>query len=459
MMLPLSRIIRWGRRPQTSLTAGWVLYALIGALSAVLLSPRASNAQTPAGPQRSVVTDPSTTVTFAHTVANIGNGTDGIGVTALSRAGWVTRVYLDVDQSGTVNAGDQLLTTPINLAMGATAAILVQEDVPAAAVRGSTDSVDVRATSGFDPTATDLVVDATNIRAAGIRVDLAKSVDHPTTTVGDVVTYTIAYTAVGAGTATALVVRDTVPAGTTYVPGTLHLKGLPLTDAADADGGVFDGANNAVIVQVGNVAASQSGTITFQARVKNVPAQYVITNIANASYGTPIGRDSSLSAPVQSTSVLPQVALEKQLMSAASAHIGQLVQYRIRYTNAAPNVFARSVVVVDTLDAGLTYVSSVPAASVNGSVITWNMGDQSPSTTTDIMLTVRVAPTVQDTVNVRNGAALSGRNVTTQSALAGPLQMIGTTAYSLALVKRADVVEAGMGESVPYTLIIQNTGT
>ena len=143
----------------------------------------------------------------------------------------------------------------------------------------------------------------------------------------------------------------------------------------------------------------------------------------------------------------------------ATAYIGQLVQYRIRYTNGAPNVFARSIVVVDTLDAGLSYVSAIPAATVSGAVLTWNMGDQSPSTTTDIMLTVRVAPTVTDTVNVRNSVALSGRNVATESAIANTLQMIGTASYSLSLVKRADVVEAGMGENVPYTLIIQNTGT
>ena len=497
MMHSLVRIIRWGRKPQSGLTAGGIVYALIGTLSAMLLSPRASNAQTPAGtqivsitvlnfvgsnglpystadtltllvgqmggtdviPQRSVVTDPSTTVTFAHTVSNVGNASDGIGVTAVSRSGWATRVYLDVDKSGTLTPGDQLLTSPITLAMGATASILVQEDVPAAAVRGSIDSVDVRATSGFDPSATDLVTDATNIRAAGIRVDLAKSVDHSTTTVGDVVTYTIAYTAVGAGSATGVVIRDTIPAGTTYVPGTLRLKGQPATDAADADAGFFDGANNLVSVAVGNVAAGQNGTVSFQARVNNVPAQYVITNVAYSSYGTPIGPDSSASPPVQATSVLPQIALQKDLVGPTTAHIGQLVQYRIRYTNGASNVFARSVVVIDTLAAGLTYVSAVPAATVSGSVLTWNMGDQSPSTTTDIMLTVRVAPSVQDTVNVRNGVALSGINVAAQSALASNLQMIGTASYSLSLVKRADVAEAGMGESVPYTLIVQNTGT
>src|SRR5438874_1868653 len=146
MMRTLTRIIRWGRRPQSSLNAGCVICAYIGGLM----------------------------------------------------------------------SGDQLLPSPITLAMGATAPILVQEDVPAAALRGSTDSVDVRVASTFDPTATDLVVDATAIRAAGIRVDLGKSVNQATTTVGDVVTYTVTYSAVGAGTATSLVITDVIPAGTTY---------------------------------------------------------------------------------------------------------------------------------------------------------------------------------------------------------------------------------------------------
>ena len=186
----------------------------------------------------------------------------------------------------------------MTLALGASAAIIVQEDVPATALRGSTDSIDVRVASNFDPSATDVVVDATQIRAAGIRVDLAKSVSAATTTIGDVVTYTVTYSGVGAGTATALVITDVVPTGTTYVLGTMRVKGNSVTDAADVDGGDFDAANNAVVFHLGDVPAGQNGSVTFQARVNNVPAQYVITNIAKASYGTPIGADSSMSAPV-----------------------------------------------------------------------------------------------------------------------------------------------------------------
>src|SRR5690348_3693315 len=422
MMLIFSRISRGGRGPQTGLRAGWVLRALLGVCVAALALPHALRAQTPAGtqirsittlqfigsnglpystadtitllvgqeagvdvlPQRSVVTDPSTTVTFAHTISNIGNASDNLTVSATSRTGWVTRVYLDVDGSGTLTAGDQLLAAPVTLAMTTNAAILVQEDVPAGAVRGTTDSIDVRLTSAFDPTVTDVVVDATQIRAAGIRVDLTTSVDRPAATVGDVLTYTIGYTAVGSGSATVLQVNDVLPLGASYVPGTLRVRGASVTDAADADAGAFDAANSAVVFQLGNVAAGQSGSATFQARVGSVAAGFVITNVAKATYGTPIGPDSSATAPVQTTVVMPSVTLQKQLIGPASAAIGQLVQYHIHYTNGAANAAAHSVIVADTLPAGLDYVSAVPGATVSGSVLTWAMGDLAPNSAADI---------------------------------------------------------------------------
>ena len=499
MMLILSRISRWGRGPQLGLRAGWVLRGLAGACVAAFALPHALRAQspTPAGtqirsittlqfigsnglpynaadtitllvgqeagvdvlPQRSVVTDPSTTVTFAHTISNVGNGPDQLTVGATSRSGWTTRVYLDVDNSGTLTAADQLLTSPVSLAMTASAAILVQEDVPASAVRGTTDSVDVRVTSGFDPAMSDVVVDATGIRTAGIRVDLTKSVDRPTATVGDVLTYTVGYSAVGSGTATAVQITDALPLGISYVPGTLRVRGAGVTDAADGDAGTFDAANDAALFQVGNVAAGQSGSVTFQARVGSVAAGFIITNVAKASYGTPIGPDSSASAPAQTTVAMPSVALQKQLVGPVSAAIGQQVQYRIHYTNSASSATAHAIVVADTLPPGLDYVSAAPAAQVNGSILTWQMGDLAPNSATDITVTVRVNNTVKDTVQVVNRAALAALNVTAQSASAGALQMIGTSMYSLALTKRADVVQAGVGEAVPYTMVLQNTGT
>ena len=56
MMLSWIRIIRLGRGPQTSLTAGWVSGVLFGAVLATLGSPVPLRAQTPAGTKITSIT-------------------------------------------------------------------------------------------------------------------------------------------------------------------------------------------------------------------------------------------------------------------------------------------------------------------------------------------------------------------------------------------------------------------
>jgi trimeric autotransporter adhesin len=297
-----NRTIPGGRRPRSGLRAGWALCALLGAVSAGSLE-----AQTPAGtrivssvtatyeasngtpytvtdsivvvvgqvagvdvdPPRAATANPGTTVVFAHVVTNLGNGPDSMLVAAASRAGWPTRLYVDADGDGALGAGDPPLGGPIALAMGASARLLVAVDVPnTRAVRGVTDSVDVRATSRYDAAVADALVDALAVRDAGIAITLDKSVDRPTANVGDVVTYTITYVATGPGTATEFEITDAVPVGSSYLPGTMRWNGTPLTDAAGDDIAFFDAAGNRLVFQIGDVAGGQSGAVTFQVRVE-----------------------------------------------------------------------------------------------------------------------------------------------------------------------------------------------
>ncbi|MFH1688738.1 MAG: hypothetical protein ABIE42_00695 [Candidatus Eisenbacteria bacterium] len=73
---------------------------------------------------------------------------------------------------------------------------------------------------------------------------------------GAAIFYSIAITVVGSGTARDVVVTDPVPEDTTYLPGTLSLNGVPLTDGADGDAGdVGVTTFNTVTVAVGEVAA------------------------------------------------------------------------------------------------------------------------------------------------------------------------------------------------------------
>lgn len=88
---------------------------------------------------------------------------------------------------------------------------------------------------------------------------------------GSVVTYQLVVALTGAGTATGLVINDPLPANTAYVPASMTLAGVPLTDIADADAGQFIAATNSVSVTLGSLVSSViapvSAVITLRAKI------------------------------------------------------------------------------------------------------------------------------------------------------------------------------------------------
>ena len=87
--------------------------------------------------------------------------------------------------------------------------------------------------------------------------------------------------------------------------------------------------------------------------------------------------------------VLPTVAITKTSVS-TSFSPGGLVPYVITVTNTGP-VVARNVVVTDDLPVGLSYVSSVPACTASGQLVTCPVGDVGPGATVTIDLVTRAA--------------------------------------------------------------------
>jgi len=219
-------------------------------------------------PPRSSVVDPGTDVVFPHTLTNLGNGPDDFSLAVTSAEGWPVRVHLDADGDGALGGADPLITGPVALVMGETADLLAVVTVPGGAqVRGITDTVRVAAASLFDGTATDAVIDIIEVRTVGIVVNLIKSVDRPSATIGDILTYTIRYETSGSGSATAFEIVDVIPAATSYLPGTLRLDGAALTDSAGDDAGSFELAGNRVVFAIGDLSGGDTGTVSFQVRV------------------------------------------------------------------------------------------------------------------------------------------------------------------------------------------------
>lgn len=61
-------------------------------------------------------------------------------------------------------------------------------------------------------------------------------------------------------------IADPIPAGTTYLAGSLTLDGATLSDAADGDAGRFDGSG--IAVELGSVAAASIHTVQFKVTIQ-----------------------------------------------------------------------------------------------------------------------------------------------------------------------------------------------
>jgi uncharacterized repeat protein (TIGR01451 family) len=235
-------------------------------------------------------------------VSNTGNGAETFRLQMTSVLGGdefdptaaAPSIYFDSDASGDLSPGDVPYTAGSNdpvLNADAFVTVLVINDIPGGVTDGNRGFSRLTATSrtgtgtpgasfaGQGSSGTDAVVGTTGgdseatgqYLVAGIAVNAVKSASvadqfggtRPVP--GARINYTIVVSASGTGTAAASVFNDDIPANTTYVPGTLRLNSVALSDAADADAGDFSTTPNArVRVQLGNLTqASGSQTIQF----------------------------------------------------------------------------------------------------------------------------------------------------------------------------------------------------
>ena len=206
---------------------------------------------------------------------------------------------------------------------------------------------------------------------------------------GDVLRYTITIQNSAAISATGVVLRDSVPANTTYVANSTLLNGSPV---GQPDGGT---APLVTGVAVGTVSAGGTVTIQFDLRVNaGTPAGTVISNQATVDSAElpdlPTDGDGNQATGPEPTLVVvgnsQQVSITKQVavVGGGAAVPGAQLEYVVRVLNIS-SVPALNVVVTDNLDApqpgGLAYVSgsatmngSPAGVSIAGATITANYG-------------------------------------------------------------------------------------
>lgn len=245
-------------------------------------------------------TTPDTDVPLSFTVTNTGNGVESFVLSFNATLGGDqfdpdnVRIYLD-NGDGLFNSAND---TPyvagtnnpsINPDIGRL--VFVVADIPSGRSNGDLASVQLTATAatgsgtpgtvfaGQGAGGSDAVVGAGGgtasqqsayvISQVSTNLSKGQTVADPfggTAAVpGATITYVLTFTVSGAGTITSAQITDPIPAGTTYVAGSLMLDSAPLTDAADGDGGRFTGTQ--VQVTLGTVAAPATHTIQFKVTI------------------------------------------------------------------------------------------------------------------------------------------------------------------------------------------------
>ena len=237
------------------------------------------------------------TVYYPHTVTNTGNGTDTYALTVANVAGsayTMTGLTLYADNGSGQPTGPAITTTGA-LAASASFKFIVAATVPATATSGQTNGITVTGTSGFTVTQTAADTDTTTVTANAV-INLTKAVSVASGAPGSgPYTYTLTYTNTGNSTASAVKITDTIPAGLTEgansglwsVTGATALTDAKATYGTAPNQITYDyGVTTAgtVTATISNVAAGQSGTISFKMTVAATTAPGAINNTAAVAY-------------------------------------------------------------------------------------------------------------------------------------------------------------------------------
>ena len=234
-------------------------------------------------------------------------------------------LYRDTNANGAVDTGEPVLAAgaTITLAPGESVDVVLQGLISASVPLGQTALVNFIATSQLQG-ATQKVTD-TVLTALGASMRLQKSVSKLSAVTSDVLTYTLAAQNTGSASATGIqvsvdgnvrtlvVVRDTIPANTSFVmPGTPRI-GTQLYHTAGADANTYTSAPPADLASVDavgfgfvNIDAGQTVVRAFDVKI-NANASGNIVNRATVGFNDGLSAGAASVDSNQTTTTVPKL--------------------------------------------------------------------------------------------------------------------------------------------------------
>jgi hypothetical protein len=230
-------------------------------------------------------------LTWPVTLRNTGNGSEAFALLATAPTGSAVQLAIDVDGDGKFDAArDRLLDAGSpSVAPGESLSLLMLVTSPSGGDAGAALALAARAITGSGTPGTvfaglgdgggDAVVGPTGAAARVstavdasaasapqlIKSQVALAPDGTERAVsGTIVTYSLE--ARFAQATPAARIEDTVPDGTTLIPGSIQLDGAALSDAADGDPGAADARG--IAVALGDIPGPAVRRVQFKVRIR-----------------------------------------------------------------------------------------------------------------------------------------------------------------------------------------------
>ena len=272
-----------------------------------------------------------------------------------------------------------------------------------------------------------------------------KSDDPDPVVAGENLTYTLHVTNQGPSPVTGVVVTDTLPAGVAF------------TSLTTTQGSGSHQAGT-VTVQLGSLASGGDATITIVVAVlRSTTGPLLNQAVVTGDNFDPVPLNNSDDEPTQ---VIKRIDLSIDKTDTPDPVIaGQRLNYTLLVTNLGPSD-ATGVTVVDTLPAGVTYVSATSSqgtVNASGGTLTATLGNLALGAQATITIAVDVAPSARGTLV--NTASVSGSE--TETNLTNNEDQVSTqinTLIDLAIDKSGTPDPVRAGETMTYQLLVTNQG-
>ncbi|KGM96931.1 hypothetical protein Z955_12770, partial [Clostridium botulinum C/D str. DC5] len=288
--------------------------------------------------------------------------------------------------------------------------------------------------------------------------------------VGDTINYTITIenTSATANIQNATL-NDVLPVGLTYKTGTLLVNNNPSTDPLTA-------------VNLGNINANNTTTVTFTVDVATAPAsgsKYV--NSATVDYeflspdSTTLNGSVTTTNTVYSNAIVITPTIAKTAVSSNTiqgvAAVGDTINYTITIENTSAAATLQNATLNDSLPSGLVYKSGT--LSINGNLSTdllssITLGNIAPNSTTIVKFIADVATPPASGSKYINSATVNysflspdsttlNNSVSTTNAVYSNTIVITPTVTKSAVSSNAIPNIAAVGDTIDYTITIENT--